>query len=44
MNAPDPPPIGSQTHILGCFELFYYCMNFGAKCAELDHLMQRFME
>jgi hypothetical protein len=36
-------PIGPQTHILQHFGPFCYCMNFGAKRAELLQLMHKFV-
>jgi hypothetical protein len=37
-------PIGPQTVVLGRFGLFYYCTNFGAKCAELVQLTHKFVQ
>jgi hypothetical protein len=36
--------IGTQTHILRCFEPFRYCTNFGVNLAELGSLMHKFMK
>jgi hypothetical protein len=43
MNAP-VHSIGPQTHILGSFVPFRYCTNLGAKRAELEHLMHKFVQ
>jgi hypothetical protein len=37
-------PLDPQTHVLGCFGPFRYCMNFGAKWAELVILMPKFLQ
>jgi hypothetical protein len=37
-------PIGPQTHVLGQFGPFRYCMNFSAKRAELVQLMDRIVQ
>jgi hypothetical protein len=37
-------PIGPQTHVLGCFGMIHYYTNFGAKWAELEHLMHKFVQ
>jgi hypothetical protein len=37
-------PIGPRTHVLGRFGLFCYCMNFGAKRAELVQLTHKFVQ
>jgi hypothetical protein len=37
-------PIGPQSHVLGRFEPFHYCTNLGAKGAELEHLMHKFVQ
>jgi hypothetical protein len=37
-------PIGPQTHILGYFGTLHYCMNFGAKRAELVQLVHKFVQ
>jgi hypothetical protein len=37
-------PIRPQPHVLGHFEQFHYCMNLGAKPAELEHLMHKLVQ
>ena len=49
MNTPDPPHwtlnacIGAFCSVWVYFGLFRYCMKLGAKQAELEQLMQKFM-
>jgi hypothetical protein len=37
-------PIGPQTHVLGHFGPFRYCINIGAKWTELVPLMHKFVQ